>query len=173
MKTSSATATSLPCCTPHSVRTKRSRRCVANVRPPTLRANIAEAGFIDGREVTLYSLSDGQIEAGLATGILSFYLPAAPTDHADLVDEFVDFLLARAPDLVKNRVSYGQSSGEGRPDVFYVINPQESTQGSLPESVKASQKRDNVQICRISVPANGDVEALGRAIADFCDLKYA
>lgn len=126
-----------------------------------------------GREVTLYSLSDEQIEAGLATGILSFYLPAAPTDHADLVDEFVDFLLEHAPDLVKNRVSYGQSSGEGRPDVFYVINPQESTQGSLPESVKASQKRDNVQICRISVPANGDVEALGRAIADFCDLKYA
>lgn len=126
-----------------------------------------------GRQVTLYSLSDAQIEAGLATGILSFYLPAAPTDHADLVDEFVDFLLARAPDLVKNRVSYGQSSGEGGADVFYVINPQESTQGSLPESVKASQKRDNVQICRISVPANGDVEALGRAIADFCDLKYA
>lgn len=126
-----------------------------------------------GREVTLYSISDEQIEAGLATGILSFYLPAAPTDHADLVDEFVDFLLEHAPDLVKNRVSYGQSSGEGRPDVFYVINPQESTQGSLPESVKASQKRDNVQICRISVPANGDVEALGRVIADFCDRKYA
>ena len=47
LKTSSVTAASLPCCTPHSVRTKRSRRCVANVRPPTLRANIAEAGFID------------------------------------------------------------------------------------------------------------------------------
>lgn len=126
-----------------------------------------------GHEVTLYSISESQIEAGLATGILSFYLPAAPTDHADLVDEFVDYLLAQAPDLVRNRVSYGQSSGGGRPDVFYVINPQESTQGSLPESVKAAQKRDNVQICRISIPADGDVEALGRVIADFCDRKYA
>lgn len=126
-----------------------------------------------GREVTLYSISEAQVEAGLATGILSFYLPAAPTDHADLVDEFVDFLLAHAPQIVRNRVSYGQSSGDGHPDVFYVINPQESTQGSLPESVKAAQKRDNVQICRISVPANGDVEALGRAIAAFCDRKYA
>lgn len=126
-----------------------------------------------GREVTLYSISEAEIEAGLATGILSFYLPAAPTEHADLVDEFVDFLLAQAPTIVRNRVSYGQSSGGDRPDLFYVINPQESTQGSLPEAVKAAQKRDNVQICRISIPANGDVEALGRAIAAFCDRKYA
>ena len=126
-----------------------------------------------GREITLYSISEAEIAAGLATGILSFYLPAAPTDHADLVDEFVDFLLAQAPDIVRNRVSYGQSSGEGRPDVFYVINPQESTQGSLSAAVKAAQKRDNVQICRISLPAHGDVEALGRAIAAFCDRKYA
>lgn len=125
-----------------------------------------------GREVTLYALSEAQVEAGLATGILSFYLPAAPTQRADLVDEFVDYLLLHAPGLVKNRVSYGQESGGGRPDVFYVINPQESTQGSLPEAVKASQKRDNVQICRISVPAGGDVEALGHAIAAFCDHKY-
>jgi len=125
------------------------------------------------REVTLYALSDAQVEAGLASGVLSFYLPAAPTDHADLVDEFVDYLLAHAPALVKNRVSYGQSSGDGGPDVFYVINPQESTQGALPASVKASQKRDNVQICRISVPANGDVDALARVIAAFCDFKYA
>ena len=86
------------------------------------------------REVTLYALSDAQVEAGLA--------------------------------------SYGQSSGDGGPDVFYVINPQESTQGALPASVKASQKRDNVQICRISVPANGDVDALGRVIAAFCEFKY-
>lgn len=149
----------------------RMARIAANTR--RLAELIRAALLRHGREVTLYSLSEEQIEAGLATGILSFYLPAAPTDHADLVDEFVDFLLAHAPDLVKNRVSYGQSSGEGRPDVFYVINPQESTQGSLPAAVKASQKRDNVQICRISVPANGDVEALGRAIADFCDRKYA
>ncbi len=125
-----------------------------------------------GREVTLYALTEAQVEAGLASGVLSFYLPAAPTDHADLVDEFVDYLLAHAPAIVKNRVSYGQSSGDDRPDVFYVINPQESTQGALPASVKASQKRDNVQICRISVPANGDVDALGRAIAAFCDRKY-
>jgi cystathionine beta-lyase/cystathionine gamma-synthase len=126
-----------------------------------------------GRQVTLYTMSDEQLAAGLQSGILSFYLPPAPTSHADLVDEFVDYLLAHAPAIVKNRVSYGQSSGGGRPDVFYVINPEESTQGSLPEAVKASQKKDNVQICRISVPEHGDVEALGRAIAAFCDRKYA
>lgn len=125
-----------------------------------------------GHEVVLYAISPAQVEAGLATGILSFYLPPAPTDHENLVDEFVDFLLANVPEGVRNRVSYGQSSGGGRPDVFYVINPQESTQGSLPAAVKAAQKRNNVQICRISVPANGDVEALGRAISDFCDRKY-
>lgn len=149
----------------------RMARIAANTR--RLAELIRAALLKHGRQVTLYSLSEAQIEAGLASGILSFYLPAAPTTHPDLVDEFVDYLLTHAPGLVKNRVSYGQSSGEGRPDVFYVINPQESTQGSLPESVKSSQKRDNVQICRISLPANGDVEALGRAIAAFCDLKYA
>lgn len=140
------------------------RRLAALIRAALLR---------HGHEVTLYSISEAQVEAGLATGILSFYLPAAPTRHADLVDEFVEYLLANAPEIVKNRVSYGQSSDSGRPDVFYVINPQESTQGSLPEAVKAAQKRDNVQICRISVPAHGDVEALGRVIAAFCDHKYA
>ena len=146
-------------------------RIAANTR--RLAEIIRAALLKHGRQVTLYSLSEAQIEAGLASGILSFYLPAAPTTHPDLVDEFVDYLLTHAPGIVKNRVSYGQSSGDGRPDVFYVINPQESTQGSLPESVKSSQKRDNVQICRISLPANGDVEALGRAIVAFCDLKYA
>src|SRR3954447_10644845 len=105
-----------------------------------------------GHDVTLYSMTDEQVGSGLASGILSFYLPSAPTRHQDLVDEFVEYLLAHAPGLVKNRVSYGQSSGGDRPDTFYVINPQESTQGSLPEAVKAAQKRDDVQICRISVP---------------------
>ncbi len=148
----------------------RMGRIAANTRrlAELIRAALAR----HGREVTLYTLSDEQLAAGLQSGILSFYLPPAPTRHADLVDEFVDYLLAHAPELVKNRVSYGQSSGGGRPDVFYVINPEESTQGALPEAVKASQKKDNVQICRISVPENGDVEGLGRAIAAFCDLKY-
>jgi len=125
-----------------------------------------------GHDITLYSMSDEQLEAGLASGILSFYLPPAPTDHQDLVDEFVDYLLTHAPELVKNRVSYGQSSSNGLPDKFYVINPQESTQGSLPESVKAAQKRDNVQICRISVPENADVAGLVRVMSGFFDQKY-
>jgi cystathionine beta-lyase/cystathionine gamma-synthase len=126
-----------------------------------------------GHDVTLYSMSDEQLEAGLATGILSFYLPPAPTDHQDLVDEFVDYLLAHAPELVKNRVSYGQSSGQGLPDKFYVINPQESTQGSLSAAVKAAQKKDNVQICRISVPEQADVAGLVRVMSGFFDQKYA
>jgi len=126
-----------------------------------------------GHDITLYSMSDEQLEAGLASGILSFYLPPAPTRHQDLVDEFVDYLLAHAPELVKNRVSYGQSSGNGLPDKFYVINPQESTQGSLPEAVKTAQKRDNVQICRISVPENADVAGLVRVMSGFFDRKYA
>ncbi|HEY2740175.1 MAG TPA: PLP-dependent transferase [Thermoanaerobaculia bacterium] len=126
-----------------------------------------------GHDITLYSMSDDQLEAGLASGILSFYLPPAPTDHQDLVDEFVDYLLTHAPELVKNRVSYGQSTGNGLPDKFYVINPQESTQGSLPEAVKAAQKRDNVQICRISVPENADVAGLVRVMSGFFDQKYA
>lgn len=149
----------------------RMERIAANTRrlAELIRAALAR----HGREVTLYTLSDAQLAAGLQSGILSFYLPPAPTRHADLVDEFVEYLLLQAPTLVKNRVSYGQSSGGGRPDVFYVINPEESTQGALPEAVKASQKKDNVQICRISVPEHGDVELLGRAISSFCDLKYA
>jgi len=148
----------------------RMERIAANTRrlAELIRAALAR----HGREVTLYTLSDAQLAAGLQSGILSFYLPPAPTRHADLVDEFVEYLLLHAPAIVKNRVSYGQSSGSGRPDVFYVINPEESTQGALPEAVKASQKKDNVQICRISVPEHGDVEHLGRAIAAFCDMKY-
>lgn len=74
---------------------------------------------------------------------------------------------------MKNRVSYGQSSGDGRQDYFYVINPDESTQGALPEAVKAAQKRNNVQICRISVPERADVEGLVRVMGDFFDRKYA
>ena len=100
----------------------RMARIAANTR--RLAELIRAALLKHGRQVTLYSLSEAQIEAGLASGILSFYLPAAPTTHPDLVDEFVDYLLTHAPGLVKNRVSYGQSSGDGRPDVFYVINPQ-------------------------------------------------
>jgi hypothetical protein len=126
-----------------------------------------------GHGVTLYSMSDAQLDAGLASGILSFYLPPAPTDHEDLVDEFVDYLLLHAPELVKNRVSYGQSSGEGLPDKFYVINPQESTQGSLSAAVKAAQKKDNVQICRISVPEHADVAGLVQVMSGFFDQKYA
>jgi hypothetical protein len=99
-------------------------------------------------------------------------LPPAPTDRADLVDEFVDHLLAAAPSLVKSRVSYGQSTGGGKPDWFYVINPQESTQGSLPQAVKDAQKRDNVQICRVSVPEHADVDALLAAMEPFFTRKY-
>ncbi|HEX4963927.1 MAG TPA: PLP-dependent transferase [Thermoanaerobaculia bacterium] len=123
-------------------------------------------------DVTLHSMSDEDLAGGLASGILSFYLPPAPTRHPDLVDEFVEYLLTHAPELVKNRVSYGQSSDDGRRDYFYVINPEESTQGSLPEAVKAAQKKDDVQICRISVPALADVEGLVEAMNSFFDLKY-
>lgn len=126
-----------------------------------------------GHDVTLYAMSETQVSQGLASGILSFYLPAAPSSHDDLVDEFVDYLLTQAPELVKNRVSYGQSTGDGRPDVFYVINPQESTQGSLPDAVKAAQKKDNVQICRISVPEHADVQALLAVMNRFFKAKYA
>jgi cystathionine beta-lyase/cystathionine gamma-synthase len=125
-----------------------------------------------GRDVTLYHVSDEAIAAGLATGLLSFYLPPAPTTAPDLVDEFVEYLLVHAPQLVKNRVSYGQFAGEDRPDYVYVINPQESTQGSLSAATKAAQKKDNVQICRISVSEHADVEALVRAMEPFFDLKY-
>lgn len=125
-----------------------------------------------GHEITLYAITAPQVEAGLATGVLSFYLPSAPTTAADLVDEFVDYLLTHAPALVKNRVSYGQSTGGGAPDVFYVINPEESTQGALSAEVKNAQKRDNVQICRISVPAIADVRGLLAAMDGFFDAKY-
>ncbi len=125
-----------------------------------------------GHDVTLYSMSDEQLAAGLESGILSFYLPPAPTERPDLVDEFVEYLLAHAPKLVKNRVSYGQSSGDGRQDYFYVINPEESTQGALSDAVKAAQKKDNVQICRISVPEHADVEGLVKVMNGFFDLKY-
>lgn len=124
------------------------------------------------RELTCYTMNGDQIEAGLATGILSFYLPPAPTaDGRDLVDEFVDFMLAALPDQVRNRVSYGQSSG-GDLDLVYIINPQESTQGSLSDAVKEAQKKDNVQICRISVPEKMDVESFNQALSDFFELKY-
>lgn len=125
-----------------------------------------------GHDVLLYTIDRADIARGLASGVLSFYLPAAPTTHADLVDEFVDDLLQKAPTLVKSRVSYGQSTGGGRPDYFYVINPEESTQGALSADVKAAQKRDNVQICRISVPEHADVPGLLRAIEDFLQRKY-
>ena len=88
------------------------------------------------------------------------------------MDEFVAYLLARAPKLVKSRVSYGQSTGNGKPDYFYVINPEESTQGALSAEVKNAQKHDNVQICRISVPEHADVDGLLTAMAGFFALKY-
>lgn len=125
-----------------------------------------------GHEVTLYAISEAQVADGLATGMLSFYLPPAPTTYADLVDEFVAYLLEHAPTLVKSRVSYGQSTGDGKPDYFYVINPEESTQGALSAEVKNAQKHDNVQICRISVPEHADVDGLLAAIDGFFALKY-
>lgn len=125
-----------------------------------------------GHEITLYGISEPQVADGLATGMLSFYLPAAPTRHADLVDEFVAYLLEHAPALVKSRVSYGQSTGGGRPDYFYVINPEESTQGALSAEVKNAQKKDNVQICRISVPEHADVDGLLAAMEGFFVEKY-
>lgn len=125
-----------------------------------------------GHEILLYQVTDEALKAGLATGLLSFYLPPAPTTAPDLVDEFVDHLLTHAPGLVKNRVSYGQFAGEGRPDFVYVINPQESTQGALSAATKAAQKRNNVQICRVSVSEHADVDALAHAMEPFFDLKY-
>lgn len=126
-----------------------------------------------GHDLTLYAISEAQAAEGMASGLLSFYLPPAPTTFPDLVDEFVDFLVRTAPTLVKSRVSYGQSTGDGKPDYFYVINPQESTQGSLSAEVKAAQKRDNVQLCRISVPELADVDGLLRAMEGFFAQKYA
>jgi cystathionine beta-lyase/cystathionine gamma-synthase len=125
-----------------------------------------------GHEITLYAISEAEVADGLASGMLSFYLPPAPTTHADLVDEFVAYLLAYASKLVKSRVSYGQSTGDGKPDYFYVINPEESTQGALSAEVKNAQKHDNVQICRISVPEHADVDGLLAAMTKFFALKY-
>lgn len=125
-----------------------------------------------GKDVLLYTIDEAHLAQGLASGVLSFYLPAAPSTHADLVDEFVEHLLTHAPKLVKSRVSYGQSTGGGKPDLFYVINPQESTQGALSAQIKAAQKRDNVQICRISVPEHADVAGLLSAIDGFLAQKY-
>ena len=126
-----------------------------------------------GHDITLYAISEAQVADGLATGMLSFYLPPAPTTYADLVDEFVAYLLAHAPTLVKSRVSYGQSTGGDKPDYFYVINPEESTQGALSAEVKNAQKHDNVQICRISVPEHADVDGLLAAMNGFFAQKYA
>lgn len=125
-----------------------------------------------GHAITLYTMSQEQLDAGLQSGVLSFYLPAAPTTYPDLVDEFVDWLLERAPDLVKNRVSYGQSTGDGKPDPFYVINPEESTQGALSAEVKEAQKRGGVQICRISVPEHADIAGLVQVMSGFFDHAY-
>ena len=125
-----------------------------------------------GHEITLYAITEAQVADGLACGIISFYLPPAPTTYADLVDEFVAYLLEQAPSLVKSRVSYGQSTGGGKPDYFYVINPEESTQGALSAEVKNAQKHDNVQICRVSVPERADVDALLAAMDGFFALKY-
>jgi len=125
-----------------------------------------------GHEITLYTISEAQVADGLACGIISFYLPPAPTTYADLVDEFVAYLLEAAPTIVKSRVSYGQSTGGGKPDYFYVINPEESTQGALSAEVKNAQKHDNVQICRISVPEYADVDGLLAAMAGFFAKKY-
>ncbi|HEY4059137.1 MAG TPA: PLP-dependent transferase [Kofleriaceae bacterium] len=147
---------------------------MATISANTIRlANgIREALRARGHEITLYGLSEAQVADGLASGIISFYLPPAPTTHADLVDEFVAYLLENAPALVKSRVSYGQSTGGGKPDYFYVINPEESTQGALSAEVKNAQKHDNVQICRISVPEHADVDGLLAAMAGFFAKKY-
>ena len=137
-----------------------------------LAAGLKAALRARGHEITLYAISEDHVADGLASGMLSFYLPPAPTSHADLVDEFVAYLLARAPKLVKSRVSYGQSTGGGKPDYFYVINPEESTQGALSAEVKNAQKQDNVQICRISVPEHADIDGLLAAMAGFFAIKY-
>ena len=118
----------------------------------------------------LYTMSPEQVAQGLHSGLISFYLPAADID--DLCDAFVAWLLDHAPaGVVENRVSYGQSSG-GAVDPFYVINPEESTQGALAAEVKEAQKRGGVQICRISVPERPDTDALMRAITGFFDATY-
>jgi cystathionine beta-lyase/cystathionine gamma-synthase len=137
-----------------------------------LAAGLRAALLRYGHDVLLYTIDEADIARGLSSGMLSFYLPPAPTTYPDLVDEFVDHLLQHAPTLVKNRVSYGQSTGGGRPDVFYVINPEESTQGSLSAEVKAAQKRNSVQLCRVSVPEHADVPGLLVAVESFLARKY-
>ena len=125
-----------------------------------------------GHNITLYTMSPEERASGLHSGVLSFYLPPAPTTYPDLVDEFVAYLLEHAPGLVKNRVSYGQSKGNGQRDPFYVINPEESTQGALSAEVKEAQKRGGVQICRISVPEHADVAGLVAVMSGFFDHAY-
>lgn len=127
--------------------------------------------------LTLYEMTPEQIQEGLSTGIISFYLPPASLpDGVDLVDYFVDYMLQHAPEQVKNRVSYGQSGGsilQGvAQDYIYIINPEESTQGALSQEVKDAQKKDNVQICRISVPAHCNVTAFTAVLGSFFDTVY-
>ena len=149
------------------------RMAVISANTIRLAHGLRDALRAKGHAITLYAVDAAQAADGLATGMLSFYLPPVPTTHADLVDEFVAYLLEHAPTLVKSRVSYGQSTGDGKPDYFYVINPEESTQGALSAEVKNAQKRDNVQICRISVPEHADVDGLLAAMDGFFTLKYA
>lgn len=130
-----------------------------------------------GKELTLYTMTPAQVKAGLATGVLSFYLPPAEIPNGgDLVDYFVDYLLTHAPAQVRNRVSYGQSGGAVyaglAQDFIYVINPEESTQGALSQAVKDAQKKDNVQICRISVPAQCNIPAFVEVLEGFFSETY-
>lgn len=150
----------------------RPRMAAISAHTIELAAGLRRAFGSRGHDITLYAISERQVADGLATGMLSFYLPPAPTTYPDLVDEFVAYLLEHAPKLVRSRVSYGQSTGEGRPDLFYVINPEESTQGALSAEVKNAQKRGNVQICRISVPEHADVGGLLAAMEPFFASKY-
>lgn len=150
----------------------RERMAAIAANTSALVAGMRAALATRGHDVALFAMTPAQVDAGLACGLLSFYLPPAPTEHADLVDDFVASMLAAAPELVKSRVSYGQSTGAGLRDYFYIINPQESTQGSLSAAVKNAQKRNNVQICRISVPAIADVAGLLAKMEPFFERKY-
>ncbi len=157
----------------HGLQDLRERMAAIAANTAALATGIRAALTARGHDITLYTMTPAQVDAGLACGLISFYLPPAATEFADLVDEFVDYMLTAAPLLAKSRVSYGQSTGAGDPDYFYIINPQESTQGSLSADVKNAQKRNNVQICRISVPAIADVAGLLATMAPFFDRKYA
>lgn len=150
----------------------RERMAAIAVNTSALVAGMRAALAARGHEVALFAMTSAHVDAGLACGLLSFYLPPAPTEYSDLVDDFVDSMLVAAPELVKSRVSYGQSTGGGMLDYFYIINPQESTQGSLSAAVKNAQKRNNVQICRISVPAIADVAGLLVTMEPFFERKY-